>query len=250
MEIRDCHFRECVADGISLHTNVDAVVADCSAENCFRGGLVLTGGHSCLRVRGFTTGGDMDDTGIDIEVDGEGYRGSLAVDVSLEDLRLRKGDFDIAVSDGSRVSVTDVVAGAPFYLHARGARVEVRRSSFGIGAATGFINRIVRPGHVTFTDCTFTTVPKGDGDPADAHGLEVYWEVGDDRPRGQLLAFHGCRFECGAGFRPSEPRHALLSKQATTPRDHRLVVDRRCSFGEGFTRAIVVEEGGVGPEEK
>ena len=34
---------ECVADGLSVYTNVDVQVQDCSSYNCFRGGFVLTG---------------------------------------------------------------------------------------------------------------------------------------------------------------------------------------------------------------
>lgn len=242
-EVTDCIFRDSVADGVSIHVNVDAVVTRCRAWDCFRGGVVLTGGNSRLLLRDFEAGGDEHDTGIDIEVDGEGHGGTLKVEARLEDLRLQ-GDFDVAVHDGSRVDVQRVRSGPPFYVYAKGSSVLLKDCRFEIGAADGYVNRVVMPGDVRFESCVLTTVPRQTGDPADRYGLEVYWEIGDDHPPRQRLSFVQTEFLQGAGFGRKQPRHAVISTHCSSPQGHRLVLDR-CRVDAAFAQPIEVEDGGV-----
>lgn len=61
--VEDCHLRNGVADGISVSTNVAARVYNCDAVDVFRGGFVLTGGHSTADVHTLTTRGTRDPTG-------------------------------------------------------------------------------------------------------------------------------------------------------------------------------------------
>jgi hypothetical protein len=242
-EVTRCLFRDCVADGLSIHVNVDAVVDGCRAWDCFRGGVVLTGGHSRLFLRDFEAGGDDHDTGIDIEVDGRGHSGTFRIEARLEDLRLQ-GDFDIAVSDRSRVEAHRVRSGAPFYLYAKNSSVFLNECRFEIGAADGYENRVVMPGEVRFESCVLTTVPRNTGGPADSHGLEVYWEIGDDRPPRQQLTFSRTGFQLGAGFKEKDRPHALKSNHCSKRSKHELLLEA-CSLDPAFATPLVVEDGGV-----
>lgn len=209
--VEDCHLRNGVGDGISVYTNVAARVYNCDAIDVFRGGFVLTGGHSTAEVHTFTT---RDATGIDVEVDGRGYGGTLRVDVSLVNLRLPEGDFDIAVHDGSRVVGRDIVAGAPFYLYGENSTMRFSDCHFEIGYPDTFGNRIVYPTEISFTDCTFTATERVPGNPAEADRVlrvaDVYWNfdwaTGPKRTD-QSLLFHNCRFEVGADVEESDAVH-------------------------------------------
>ena len=46
VRILNCHFQDQVADAISIYNNVDAQIINCSARDCFRGGITITGGYS------------------------------------------------------------------------------------------------------------------------------------------------------------------------------------------------------------
>ncbi len=101
--IVNCQFQDCVADAISLYTNVDVQIMNCTARDCFRGGITITGGHSRIQVVNFTAHGKVHPTGIDVEVDGAGFGGSYKIELTLNGLMLPDGDFDVAVFDGSVV---------------------------------------------------------------------------------------------------------------------------------------------------
>ena len=68
VNIEDCTFVNGVGDAIHAYTNTYVKVKTCTAINVFRGGFVLTGGNSIAEVKEFTTMGDIDPTGIDVEV--------------------------------------------------------------------------------------------------------------------------------------------------------------------------------------
>lgn len=111
--VEDVRCREGVADCISVFTNVNASMFNIESRNVFRGGFVLTGGHSMVKLNRLRTFNQLSRAGIDIEVDGEGYGGTLKVEVEMDDLVLENGAYDIAVFDGSRIVASHVDAGAP-----------------------------------------------------------------------------------------------------------------------------------------
>jgi len=84
VRILNCHFQDAVADAISLYTNVDAQIVNCTARDCFRGGLTVTGGHSRIQVQNFRADGKVHPSGIDVEVDGAGFGGSKKIELTLD----------------------------------------------------------------------------------------------------------------------------------------------------------------------
>ena len=258
--VRDCHFKEGVADAISTYTNVDVRVSDCIATDCFRGGLVVTGGYSRVQVDNFTAAGKTFATGIDVEVDGPGYGNTLAVDVTLNNVLLPDGDFDVGVSHGSRVLATNVIAAAPFYLYAGGDSV-IRYNGcvFGIGEFSDYSNRIVNPGDTVFSDCRFEidtahgVIQERAGSPneplkgprrwAAAH---VFWWVSDQpQPAQQSLTFEDCQFVVGKGVAAEDTTYAVYT-EAERSGDHaeaRLTVSGG-RIGRGFDYGVFMNLGG------
>ena len=195
--VKNCHFRQCVADGLSVYTNVDVQVQDCSSYNCFRGGFVLTGGNTKAAVKGFTSDGTDHSVGFDIEVDGAGYGKTLRIELTMERLRLKDGHFDIAVGDGSKIEVRDAVSRSGFCLCAPNSSVKISDCDLGVGRFSDAWNRIVFPGKTTFERCRFTLRPEltePDPPPKKWAAIHIYWNISGTSYRDQTLEFTDCQF--------------------------------------------------------
>ncbi|MFP7366278.1 glycosyl hydrolase family 28-related protein [Corynebacterium callunae] len=83
--LEDVTTNNCVSDGVHVWRNVDITIRNHRANDCFRGGLVASGGHSIIRVEGYRGGGTIRGAHIDIEIDSAGYGGSLRTDIYLTD---------------------------------------------------------------------------------------------------------------------------------------------------------------------
>lgn len=247
--VEDCQFRHGVGDGVSVYTNAVVTMARCVAEDVFRGGFVLTGGNSTVRVSHLTTRGRTDPTGIDIEVDGPGWGGTYRVDAQLRDVQLEDGDFDIAVRDSSRVRCERVVAPvAPFFLYALDSEVVYRDCLISVGAADGYGNRIVFPGRTLFDRCQLRALRAATGRPASYYAAaDVWWELGEVAPANQSLEFRNCRFAADSAFVAADKVYGVVSRANPNGRGNSLRVDGGC-FGPGFDRAISIPTGGVVPE--
>jgi len=234
--VENCRFVDGVADGLSVYTNVNAMVHNCEATDVFRGGFVLTGGNSTADVDGLTTRGKRHPTGIDIEVDGKGHEGTLRVEVKLRNLKLLDGDFDVAVADGSTVAGEDITAGAPFYLYAHKSKVRFKRCSFGVGACDEYANRIGVPFDVRFEDCEFTVTRKlADHPPQFFAAADVFWNF-DWLPalKGQRLTFDRCRFGVDKSIRPGDVTYVVHERRDARGGDNAVTLTG-CTIGPGFT---------------
>ncbi len=209
--VEDCVFKNAVADGLSVYVNVNVKMTNCLAENCFRGGFVLTGGHSRAEVRNLTTRGKIDPTGIDVEVDGAGYGGSFKVEVHLENLNLEDGDFDVGVRDGSLVVGKNLAAEAPFNLTAPRSTVRLQDCRFGVGPG----NRLNFPGDVTFERCEFFVSSRVPDRPYRQHSAAplIVWTTKYFKGENQKLSFRNCRFVLPPGYRknPEAQYYGLLT---------------------------------------
>ncbi|HQX49957.1 MAG TPA: glycosyl hydrolase family 28-related protein [Planctomycetaceae bacterium] len=224
--IVNCQFQDCVADAISLYTNVDVQIMNCTARDCFRGGITITGGHSRIQVVNFTAHGKVHPTGIDVEVDGAGFGGSYKIELTLNGLMLPDGDFDVAVFDGSVVLGTNIMARAPFNLYARDASVRISNSEFGIGRYSGGENRIVHPGDVTFQNCRFYIDGESSDEASTWAAIHVYWNLSQGQQQiNQSLKLLDCDFEVGPGIAKQDTTYAVYCEGDVAERKNRLLVD-------------------------
>ncbi len=240
--LRDLVLRNSVADGISLYVNVDAQISNCRADSCFRGGLTVTGGYTRLQVQNFATTGALDVTGIDVEIDGAGYGGSLAVDAVFDGMVL-DGDFDVAVGSGSTVTATNVVSGPGFYLYAPGSTVRIADSRFQVGSFSSGANRIVYPHDVTFQNVVFELAGVSEVGAVDGAAAHIYWNVANSTVGGQRCRFLDCDFRVAAGVSSSLTLVAIYAEPDLLEYDNRLIVQGG-SISNAYDVGLVMAQGG------
>jgi Pectate lyase superfamily protein/Calx-beta domain len=241
--IKNCTFKNGVADAISVYTNVDVKVDNVEAINVFRGGFVLIGGNSSAQVHNLTTRGEIDDTGIDIEIDGRGYGNSLKVDVILENLNLIDGDFDVAVEEGSTVTGNNIFADAPFYLFALNSTIKLTNSQFKVGAADGKSNRIVFPHDVTFENCEFYATRKETGESYQFFSIaDVWWQHrGYRTQQNQRLIFKNSSFKVDSNINETDTTYAIHLRENSPVNNNRLILEG-VKFSKEFDAEIVKDE--------
>lgn len=242
--IQDCTFKNGVADAISVYTNVNVKVYNCTAIDVFRGGFVLTGGYSIAEVKNLTTRGKIDNTGIDIEVDGRGYGNTLKVAIKFDNLNLIDGDFDVGLEAGSTIEGNNIVANAPFELFSRDSTMKFTNSTFRVGAADEKVNIIVFPHAVTFENCKFYVTRKKTGRPYRFFSAaDVWWQhSGYPTQRDQSLVYRNCVFELDQTIQPTDVTYAIYLREDAPKNHNRLVLDR-CRIGPRFKAAIANAKG-------
>lgn len=239
----NCHFRDCVADAVSVYTNVEAQIRNCTARDCFRGGITVTGGYTRVQITDFTAQGTLHPTGIDVETDGAGFGKSLRVEVSINGLILPDGDFDIAVRDGSTVLGTNIMARAPFYLHARESTVRLSNSTFGVGRYSAFSNRIVHPGDVVLDNCRFSIDGESAEEAAKWAAIHVYWNISGGELTDQSLKLVDCDFGVGPGIAETDQTYAVYCEADRAERNNRLLVDG-ARIPSDFDYGVYIAQGG------
>ncbi len=68
-------FKDSVSDGLHVQVNADVTAVNCYAENCFRGGLTLTGGNTVVNIKNWRA----ENAKLDAEIDASGSNGSRTV---------------------------------------------------------------------------------------------------------------------------------------------------------------------------
>lgn len=102
--------RDNVSDGVHIVTETVATVTNLHSKDCYRGGLVMTGGGSAVVATGLifeSTRQDMPD-GIDMEVDSTGYNGRRTLEATLSNVIIDR-DLDVSVPAGGSVVMDNVV---------------------------------------------------------------------------------------------------------------------------------------------
>jgi hypothetical protein len=161
--IRNCIFKECTADGISVHRQVDIEVSGCEFDNCFRGSLTLTGGGSEVRADNLKGHGTVHPSAHQIEVDSSGFDGNRSSKLYMANSQFA-GGFDVAVqlSVGESDATSDwfysncefgTEDAQPFNVNANDMGVlRAVNCTFGVGTDS---SRIFRPGDSSFNHCKF-----------------------------------------------------------------------------------------------
>ena len=235
--VKNCHFKNSVADAISIYCNADVKVQDCSAYNVFRGGVVLTGGHSKLSVINFKAGGEDDVTGVDIEIDGKGFRDSYKTEVYFKDIFL-EGDFDVNMpKDGVFTGDNIQVTGPGFFLLAKdNGKVNIKNSSFVFENMKK--TRLYFPGSVVFQNCNFTTYRSDEF----ITGLRIYMETSYRREGNQSLKFIDCNFYTDK--KGEKACYALLNIENFTHVETNIIDIDKCVFDGDYDSAIFFSKGG------
>jgi hypothetical protein len=122
----------------------------------------VAGGFTDVYAYDMITSGDVDPTGIDVEVDAPGYAGNWNTNITLERLRLLDGDFDYSLWNAGEVTASTLVVkdlvsrGSAFFLYPRGARVRISDAEIWIGlTASGGMNQFFQPSDVLIDHADF-----------------------------------------------------------------------------------------------
>jgi hypothetical protein len=242
--VLNCTFRNGVADGLSLHVNVEAQISNCTAVDCFRGGLVITGGNSRVQVNNFIARGRRHATGIDVEVDGAGCGGSYALELTMDGISLPDGDFDVGVKGASVVLGSHIVARSPFNVYGGGeSRLVFSDSVFGVGAFSGYGNRIVLPGDVTFRNCRFTVENAGEAKTNKWAAVHLYLNISGTSRRVQSVRLIDCELATDPAIPESDTTYGVFVEADKPQNENRLEL-RGCHIGPGFDHGVFLRQGG------
>ena len=238
VKIENCHFKEGVGDAISIHRNIDAVINNCSAHNVFRGGITITGGYTKVKVNNFNATGDVHSTGIDVEVDGGGYKGSFAVDVHMQNITLA-GDFDVAIREGEFYGNKITVLNPPYQIGAKNGKILIENSTFHGGEEKEATIRY--PKDVAFHNCKFILGNKTNSNSLCA--TNVFWKSKYHVGKNQQLKFTDCEFILKGNS--SSETTAIYNTPSDKADNSRLILDN-CKILGAFDKGIEFKYGGSG----
>lgn len=255
--IENCVFKDGVADAISVNRNVDLLVQNCSAENVFRGGLTVTGGYSRIVVKNFTTQGPELPTGIDFEVDGSGYGGSLAVEASFEDVNCIHGDVDLGMGPNSKLVALRLRSGRPpvgkmntFSLVGRGVGTyEFFDCTFYVGyPGSSGQNMVYYPGTASFTNCDFIATQRGPQSPKGISAFpSIVWNSSTSNYTNQNITFNNCKFTSdsdSSSVITSEIAIVGVRYDITGSHQNNSLIFNNCLFTERLDSAVYGTLGG------
>ena len=186
--VENCYFHDNPSDGLHVVTNVDVAVNNCKSLDCFRGGLVITGGNTTVNVDGFEFNSNQTNDGIDLEVDSLGYGDTKCVVVNLVNIQIDR-DLDLSIVSGSRVAVKNLVVRKGGYTIVSGGELTIRDSlllSDEVNYTGNVANMVYISGlaRMLFDNVTFD----GNGSTRAACRTIYYY------PQKTKVEFTGCRF--------------------------------------------------------
>ena len=244
--IEDCTFLESTGDGLGTYINTDTKVVNCHAYNCFRGGITITGGWSRFQVDGFTSDGDANYLGFQVEIaNGAGYSATgQGRRLDLVASNMDVGGFDVAfngsdANQGGTMMFTNVRSTqAICSIDGQQGSMRFVNCDFLVGSVgAGTSNRLNRPTAMTFVNCVFRMDPAGTSDTRLAN---INWNPSGGTATGQRLRYVGCRFLYNASATGST--YGVYSVN-DNPTNDNIVMIENCDFDGAFTAAIIVDRG-------
>ena len=132
INVTNCKFINNYSDGIHMAQNVNAKIENCVSQDCFRGGLVITGGASNIECNNIKCISNTVNDGVDVEIDSEGYDGTKKSNINISNMKI-DDDFDVAVVDGSKFygdSIEMTKDTGSFNLENFESKIEIKNSKF------------------------------------------------------------------------------------------------------------------------
>ena len=223
-QVDNCLFVNSVADGIGVWYNADVIINNEEAIDCFRGGLVASGGNTIIFVNGYVS----TKARIDFEVDSAGYGGSHKLNWNLNNIECDKNNpnpagmvgADLCVADGGiGVGNNLKIYSTPVNFNGRGVvasnpntRLEFNNSTFTI--ATDGSSNYIYPCDTDFNNVRFIAKNSANTEKS---GLRISWGVGNAAVTGKRIRFNkGCTFVLGDGISSDTLDAAVRSYRVNT----------------------------------
>lgn len=206
-EVVDCKFVDSVADGCGVWYNADVVVRNLEAEDCYRGGLVASGGNSIIKVNGYKGTRAR----IDFETDSGGFDGSHKFDCELNNIYIDVDNpnpsamfggssmfgADLCVAGGGTLIGNNVqILSSPVNFNGRGkvpfdASSKIKFSNSAFYTSTGTNSSYIYPCNTEFYKVDFIAAKSN----TVIHGLSISWgAVGVQVAQNTTILFDKCRF--------------------------------------------------------
>lgn len=205
--LEDIIVQNCVSDGVHVLANVYATIRNLRAFDCWRGGVVMSGGNSVVRLDGYIGGGAVTGACIDMEMDAAGYGGSFRCDLTARNVTGLTASptckpLQLSGAGGSQVNIDGLTWASGLYLTGGDSttghgRIRIRNAVIDVYQATS-CNQVVNPADVVFDDCEFRFNNSTGSAITTAKALEVTHNLaGDGSATPRLLVFRNCRFTVG-----------------------------------------------------
>lgn len=206
-QVDNCLFVNSVADGIGVWYNADVIVNNEEAINCFRGGLVASGGNTRITTAGYVG----TNARIDYEIDSAGFGGTHRFDWVLNNVEVDKNNpapaamagSDLCISDGGTGIANNVyIYSTPVNFNGKGAPASNPKTRLQFNNCTFMIDTTGAANYIYPCDTEFNHVKfiaKNSANPS-KNGLTISWGVGANVVTGKRVVFNnGCEFLLGDG---------------------------------------------------
>lgn len=226
LKINNCHFINNVSDGVHIVTNTEVEFSNISSSDCFRAGLTFTGGNSHVTINNYISQSsrtDMND-GIDIEVDSNGYGGTKAINMVINNAVIDR-KFDLSLAPNSTLVATNVIMRKDFYyLYCNSASLTINNSTLIQDTLDGKVI-LVGTGKIQFNNVNFQS-----NTPASGTGLQIQFYTALDNSKIEL---NNCSFsKCATGIAGGSGNKSRI-------------ILNNCYFAEDVNLAIGGAEGSV-----
>jgi len=224
--VEDCYFYDGVADAIATHRGVDIKVYNSTARDVFRGGFVSSGSNNSNNrssLKNFTTYGDENRTGFDFE--SYNTDGTKPVNIYLDDIYLKDGDFDLGVAPGANVQGSNIFTNAPFSLGSKGSVVRFRDSRFKLNNSAIFF-----PYDVVFDNCELIATEENlaEEDREITAGGRIIWSTYYWTTENGKITYKNCRFNVDESVDEADDVYGITTSAA------RVVINDKLYFEDSI----------------
>ena len=240
-QVDNCLFVNSVADGLAIWYNADVIVNNEEAINCFRGGLVASGGNTKVLVNGYVG----TNARIDFEIDASGFAGTHKFDWTVNNVEIDRNNPSPAAFAGSDLCVSDGGAGVgnnvriystPVNFNGRGlvsskdnTSLEFNNSLFHMRTETS--RNYIYPCNTKFNFCEFVATG--------TTGLSVSWGVnGGEAIKNKLIDFYRCTFSHAAGVDINTLASAVVSNRVLGGVTGNVMRFRECNIPSKFAVGV------------
>jgi hypothetical protein len=237
--ISQCRFIDSVSYGIGIGPNVNILVSECFANQCFNGGILQTGGASHLKLMNSSVNGRIESRGIDVNITIPGFNNTLRCCTLISNVEYN-GYLRFNLTNESEGSISNLciqeVCQYPTWDigSTDNSPISITNSTFIIMPQSFSLNRIRFAENVKISNCNFLYTNLGQ---ATGSTTAIFIHAGTNRN----VQFSNCRFSIRSDANLVDTFNALDLLDANST-DHRVIVADSI-FDSGIDTAVNIKGG-------
>lgn len=214
IELRNFKTINSVADGVTISQNIDIIGSNIEMQECFRGGLVHTGGNTVAKFDNVVG----ENANVHIELDGRGHGDTYRSDITYNNVEIDAknklaaawGGFYATPSDGGIINLNNFKCYSKgFYIQGgfgdknnSESQININDGYFVTSSNTG-VSVLFFPPNMTFSNTHLHHVGGG-------VGLNWYWQtVAGSTSNRKAIFKNGCKFTSDGGVGGTLPESAI-----------------------------------------